>query len=93
MRGMTAGVIGAGLALAMAASSAQAAPPGFCREYANAALNQVRGALAIPRCRRGMEGNRWSSDFRVHYDWCLGNSPEAAAGERAVRTEHIRTCR
>ncbi len=93
MRGMTAGVLGVGVVLALAASSAQAAPPGFCREYARAALNQVRGALAIPRCRRGMEGARWSADFRVHYDWCLGATPDAAAGERAVRTEHIRTCR
>jgi len=93
MRGMTAGVIGAGLLLATAASTAQAAPPGFCRAYANAALNQVRAALAIPRCRGGMEGARWSSDFRVHYDWCLGASEPAAAGEREARTIHIRRCR
>jgi len=90
---MAIGLIGAGALLASAATTAQAAPPGFCRDYARAALNQVRGALAIPRCRRGMEGSRWSADFRVHYDWCLGASAEAAAGERAVRTEHIRTCR
>jgi hypothetical protein len=90
---MTIALVGAGVLVAAAVLSAQAAPPGFCRDYANAALNQVRGALAIPRCRRGMEGTRWSSNFRVHYDWCLGASPEAAAGERAVRTEHIRTCR
>ena len=41
MRGVTTGLIGAGLLLAMAASSAQAAPPPFCRGYASAALNQV----------------------------------------------------
>ena len=93
MRGMTVGVIGAGLVLAMAASTAQAAPPPFCRGYANASLNQVRTALAIPRCRPGMEGARWSADFRVHYDWCLGASPRAAAEEREARTIHIRRCR
>ncbi len=93
MRGMTAGVIGAGLVGAMAASTAQAAPPPFCRGYANAALNQVRTALAIPRCRPGMEGARWSADFRVHYDWCLGASLRAAEEERAARTIHLRRCR
>jgi hypothetical protein len=93
MRGMTAGVIGAGLLVATAASVAQAAPPPFCRGYASAALNQVRVALAIPRCRGGMEGARWSADFRVHYDWCLGASPAAAAEEREARTIHIRRCR
>jgi hypothetical protein len=93
MRGMTAGMIGTGFLLAMAASTAQAAPPGFCRDYARAALNQVRGSLAIPRCRGGMEGARWSADFRVHYDWCLGASPGAAAEEREARTIHIRRCR
>jgi hypothetical protein len=92
MRGLTAGVIGAGVLLGMTAS-APAAPPGFCRTYANAAVNQVRGALSIPRCRAGMEGTRWSTEFRVHYDWCLGVSPEAAAGERAARTEYIQRCR
>ena len=93
MRGVTTGLIGAGLLLAMAASTAQAAPPPFCRGYASAALNQVRAALAIPRCRGGMEGSRWSADFRVHYDWCLGAAPAAAAEERAARTVHIRRCR
>ena len=47
MRGVTTGLIAAGL-LATAISTAQAAPPPFCRGYANAALNQVRVALAIP---------------------------------------------
>ena len=93
MRGLTAGLIGAGLLLATAASTALAAPPPFCRGYAGAALNQVRVALAIPRCRAGLEGARWSSDFRVHYDWCLGAPPGAAAEEREARTIHIRRCR
>ena len=50
MRGLTAGLIGAGLLLATAASTALAAPPPFCRGYASAALNQVRvaGDPALP---------------------------------------------
>ena len=93
MRGLTAGMIGAALLLTAAASTAQAEPPGFCRDYARAALNQVRGALSLPRCRAGMEGTRWSADFKVHYDWCLGVSPDAVEGERAARTAHIQRCR
>ena len=93
MRGRLTTLVGAGLCLAMAGASAQAAPPGFCRGYANAALNQVRAALSIPGCRGGMEGSRWSADFRVHYDWCLGASPGAAEEERAARTGHLRRCR
>jgi hypothetical protein len=90
-----AGIVGCGSAflLSLASSPVQAADPGFCRNYARAALNQVQLALSTPGCRRGLEGARWSSDFRVHFDWCVGASPIAADGERAVRTEHLRVCR
>jgi hypothetical protein len=74
-------------------TAAQAAPPGFCDQYAHAAENQVRGALSNPRCAREMQGARWSSDFRVHYDWCLGASFEAANAERNARTDFLRGCR
>jgi hypothetical protein len=91
MRRMSA-ALGAALAL-VTASTADAAPPGFCRDYANAALNQVRAALSIPGCRGGMEGARWSADFRVHVDWCLRASAVAAEDERGARTAHLRRCR
>jgi hypothetical protein len=93
MRTISAGLIGAGLALALAASSAQAATPGFCRDYAHAALNQVHAALSLPACRGGMGGSRWSADFPVHFNWCLGAAPGAAAEERAARGVHLRRCR
>jgi len=88
-------LFGCGVAAAyvITASAGQAAPPDFCRGYANAALNQVRAALSIPRCRAGIAGERWSADFKVHYDWCLGAPPSAAAGEREARTIHLRRCR
>jgi hypothetical protein len=93
MRRLSASAIGAGLILALAASSAHAARPGFCRDYANAALNQVRTALSLPGCRGGMGGSRWSADFPVHFNWCLGASPGAAEEERAARSGHLRRCR
>jgi hypothetical protein len=74
-------------------TSANAADPGFCRDYARAAVNQVRGALANPRCAAGMQGDRWSTAFPVHYEWCLGVSFEAAGAERDARTSYLRGCR
>jgi hypothetical protein len=78
---------------ALGLSGARAAEPGFCRDYTDAALHQVRAALATPACERGLGGARWSADRRVHYEWCLGASPQAVNAERAIRAEHLRTCR
>jgi hypothetical protein len=74
-------------------TAARAAEPGFCRQYAQAALTQVRGGLANPRCAGGMRGARWSTDFAVHYEWCLGASFGAAGAERDARTQYLRGCR
>jgi len=73
-------------------SAAQAADPAFCKQYAQAALNQVRGGLSNPGCAGGMQGARWSSDFAVHYEWCLGASFGAAGIERDARTRQLRAC-
>ena len=73
-------------------TTAHAADPGFCKQYAQAALNQVRGALANPRCAGGLQGSRWSADFAVHYEWCLGASFGAAGTERDARTRYLRGC-
>ena len=73
-------------------SAAQAAPPGFCRDYARAAVSQVETTRSIPACNRGV-GARWTADYRVHFDWCLGAAPGAVDAERAARTKWIRSCR
>ena len=80
-------------ALISGLTAARAAEPGFCRQYAQAALTQVRGGLANPRCAGGMQGARWSTDFAVHYEWCLGASFGAAGAERDARTQYLRGCR
>ena len=72
---------------------AYAADPGFCRQYVRAALIQVRGGLSDPACAGGLQGTRWSSDFAVHYEWCLGASFGAAGVERDARTQYLRGCR
>ena len=58
------------------APAAQSAPPDFCRDYAAAAVRQVEAARSIPACNRGV-GPRWTTDYRVHFDWCLGANPGA----------------
>lgn len=75
-----------------AVSPATAAPPDFCRDYATAAVRQVRLARAIPACDRGT-GPRWTTDYRVHFDWCIGAPPGAVEAERNARTNWIRSCR
>jgi hypothetical protein len=73
-------------------TAAHAADPAFCKQYAQAALNQVRGGLANPACAAGLQGARWSTDFAVHYEWCVGASFAAAGAERDARTRQLRAC-
>jgi hypothetical protein len=79
--------------LATGFTAAHAASPAFCGDYARAAVVQVRGGLSIPSCADRLHGVRWSSDYRVHYNWCLGASFEAAGSERDARTNFLRACR
>src|ERR1039458_5088699 len=83
------GVLGASMTIV---SAVQAAPPRFCRDYAIAAVRQVKLARSTPACNRGI-GARWTTNYHVHFDWCLGAAPAAVAVERAARTNWIRSCR
>ena len=83
------GALGASLTMV---SAVQAAPADFCREYATAAVRQVEIARSTPACNRGV-GARWTTDHRVHFEWCLGVAPGAVEAERAARTNWIRSCR
>jgi hypothetical protein len=73
-------------------TAAHAADPAFCKPYAQAALNQVRGGLSNPACAPRLQGARWSTDFAVHYEWCLAASLAAAGDERDARTRFLRGC-
>jgi hypothetical protein len=75
-----------------ALSSAHAADPAFCKQYARAALVQVRGALRNPHCGAGVQGMRWSGEFPVQYEWCLGASLDDAGAERDARTDYLKVC-
>jgi hypothetical protein len=73
-------------------TAVHAADPAFCKQYAQASLNQVRGGLANPTCAVALQGARWSTDFAVHYEWCLGASFGVAGAERDARTRQLRAC-
>src|ERR1700733_14478005 len=73
-------------------SPVHAADPDFCRSYARTALVQVRDALANPRYGAGLQGTRWSAEFSIHYEWCLGVSVAAAGAERDACAQLLRAC-
>ena len=73
-------------------TTAQAAGEKVCEDYAHAAIVQVRIAMEHPRCDRA-SGTRWSPEWRVHYDWCLGASYQQIGAERDARTNWLRSCR
>jgi hypothetical protein len=72
--------------------ASHAADPEFCRQYARSALEQVRAGLSDPACGGALRGSRWSSDFAVHYEWCLGVSLRAAGDARDTRTRYLKAC-
>ena len=73
-------------------AAAQANDPASCRRYARTALRQVHRAMARPACAAGLQGLRWSADYRTHYDWCLGTTFAATLTERDERIAYLREC-
>lgn len=73
--------------------STQAAPPDFCHNYAVAAMNQLRAALANPGCAGGAHGPRWVPNERIHFQWCRTQPIPMVESERGARTAYLRACR
>ena len=71
---------------------ALAADPGFCADYARAAVHEVDVNMTIPGCFKGFDA-RWNRDFGHHYGWCLGVSYDAANAEREYRRARLAECR
>jgi len=79
-------------ALVLLPLAAQAADRAFCAGYTDAAMEQVHRAITHATCAGGAHGDRWSRERHVHFDWCLGASPMAAAAERDARRDFLRGC-
>ena len=95
----------AGALVALMPLTVRAADPATCQDYARVAIKQVHRALANPACANPPPvWTRWSTDYWVHYDWCLAQPipepprPPAALGgggvvfERAARAAFLRSC-
>lgn len=83
----------AALMILASAGSAGAADREFCRDYAQSALRQVRGALHHQRCAVHLDNvARWSPEFRDHFRWCLNVSKDTANDERAARHRVLERC-
>jgi len=63
-------------------TAADAADPGFCKQYAQAALNQVRGGLANPRCAGGLQDGRRILRFTTNGVWEHPLAPQAPSATR-----------
>jgi hypothetical protein len=75
--------------LSIPAGDVLAASDEVCRDYAQAALRQVK-LMHEHRC--GFTTARWSDDWNVHFQWCRGVSYEQVGFERDVRTRELRQC-
>jgi hypothetical protein len=90
-------LVGAAIATFVAAgalaTSAQAASPDFCRDYARNAVRQYHEGEDHHRCEDRMRGDpRWSPDFRYHYNWCLTAHRDQAEQGNEQRADMLRDC-
>jgi hypothetical protein len=52
----------------------------------------VRDGLTNPACAARLQGAGWSTDFAVHYEWCLGVSLAAMDAEMDMRFRYLKGC-
>jgi hypothetical protein len=74
--------------------SARAADDTFCKEYARAAMIQLHNAEKHPRCDHFLrdQPDRWTGDYRKHYEWCRTVKRDQAASERNIRRRELERC-
>ena len=83
----------AALIIVSAAGPAVCADREFCRDYAQAALRQVRAGIRHERCVTHMDDvARWSPEFRNHFQWCLHVSKDTASDQREARHRVLAMC-
>jgi hypothetical protein len=65
-------------------------PRARCEPYANTAVAQNNENVQR-HC--GFSGARWSSDFNMHFNWCMTVAPAIADGETQARVNDLARCR
>src|ERR1700692_425095 len=80
--------LGFSMVLFVGIPAANSADSGFCSTYATAALRQVKLAYEIPGCAH-VQGARWSTDYNVHFNWCLTQDFREIGGEGVIRTGYL----
>jgi len=71
---------------------AQAADPGFCRNYAHAAVEQFERAMSNPFCASRVGGPRWSPNYEAHFGWCVAAPPGNVQHEWDARSRMLFRC-
>ncbi len=61
-----------------------------CRDYAEEAIAQARENRDLG-C--SFTGNRWSSRYAEHFNWCIGATRTQVQAERTARAADLRSCR
>ena len=74
--------------------AAWAADDAFCKDYSRAALNQRHAIERHRHCEHFIreQPERWTADYRAHYEWCRTVKREKAREERETRKREIERC-
>jgi len=65
-----------------------------CKQYAGEAIRILTLARDTYKCLPSiLSGPRWSSDFQLHADWCMGAQARERNSETAERTRIMHECR
>ncbi|WP_146144696.1 hypothetical protein [Phreatobacter cathodiphilus] len=78
--------------MAMGTTAALAESPSFCNQYASKAVHDARQARSNPRCNTNLHAGVFSTDFNVHYNWCLRVDRNRAYAGTDQREGHLRRC-
>jgi hypothetical protein len=86
------GVAALGLASVLSAipSTARAADPGYCAQYARLAVHEAQVLSTLP-CFKGFD-NTWHLDYQRHYGWCLTADVHSVDAQRDYRRMRIYQC-
>ena len=79
------------VAAILCGSAAQAAPPAFCKNYANRAVWQYKVMRSTPSCQQP-PSNFWHADRTLHFEWCLTAHPHAVNDQSHERDSQLSAC-